>query len=245
MDDHHRRVLRELIERKRRPYLHYKPGPTQAAFMASPCLFKALHGPNRGGKTFHVDMEVAMLLEDRHPRIQNVRNRKFLFLVPGRQSSLVHQEYLTQKSKLRGPHGLYDEPMLDMREVKVIKDARSQPHCLRRLEHLRTGNSLDFIWAAAGARTVNLLEGSQYDGAIFDESAGTQNLLDEVYLRLLDAQADPTKPDLGFLWWSFTETKVNEAGNQFLKLCYDKAQSNYAAFRIHSRENPTIALEHR
>lgn len=239
-----RAVLKELVRRQQRPYLHYKPGPTQAAFFACPALYKALHGPNRGGKTFHIDMEAAMLMEDRHPRLKNVRNRKFLFVVPGRQTAgTVHKEYFTERSRLKGP--CHDIPMLDMSETIVHLDRTKHPHAPRQIINTRTGNSILFIWASSGRTAQNLLEGSQFDGAFIDESAGTQVLLDEVKLRLLDAQADPDRPGMGFIWWGFTETKINQAGSEFLAACYDNKQKDYMGFRIASDENPAISKKAR
>ena len=240
MTPEQRAVLKELVKRQRRPYLHYKPGPTQQAFFDCPALYKALHGPNRGGKTFHIDMEAAMLMEDRHPRLKNVRNRRFLFVVPGRQTAgSVHKEYFTERSRLKGP--LHDVPMLDMDETVVAYDRTKVPHAPRLITNTRTGNSILFIWASAGRTAQNLLEGAQFDGAFIDESAGTQVLLDEIKMRLLDARADPDRPGMGFIWWGFTETKINQAGTEFLSFCYDDKQEDYRAFRIPPDENPSIS----
>src|SRR6056297_2193099 len=121
-----RELLKEVLKRSRLPYLRYRPALTQEAFMKSRALFKALHGPNRGGKTFHIDMEMAMLMEDRHPYIKNSRNRQFLMVVPGRQTAqTVHKEYFLIRSRLKGP--CFQVPMLNPDETKVDYDLTKKP----------------------------------------------------------------------------------------------------------------------
>ena len=254
MTPEERALLKELVRRQSRPYMHYKPGPTQAAFLACPKPFKALHGPNRGGKTFHMDMEAAMMMEDRHPHLKQLRNRRFLYVVPKRQNAgTTHKEYFLERSKLKIKNGgdemvpgpVYEEPMLDMSETEYRLDKTKDPHAPRTITNTRTGNTMLFIWASAGKSAQEALEGASFDGCFIDESAGTAKLLAEIKLRLLDAQADKTKPGMGFMYWAFTETKVNQAGNDFLANCYDDTQEDYAAFRIKPDENPVISMEDR
>src|SRR6185436_4912635 len=83
---------------------------------------------------------------------------------------------------------------------------------------------------------------------VFDESAGTQQLLEEAMTRLLDANSNPiVKREAGGGWllWGATQTKKSPAFDHFLALCQSESDADYAAFSLTPGENPAILQEER
>lgn len=225
------------------PLVVYKPGPTQRAFRHDPTLYKALGGPNRSGKTLELCAELTLLLEGKHPLVRSQAPCRYILMVPSRrQAGEVWGEYLVNDCGLSLPQGRRGFMLPE--DYEMHWDRTIRPPVLRRAIHRRTGHSL-FLVIANAANAQNMLEGMKFDGALIDESAGTQALMDEVMSRLLDSLSNPEKEGTGFIWWGFTETKVNAAATEFLRKCRSPDYEDYKEFRINPSENPRISVEAR
>jgi hypothetical protein len=108
---------------------------------------------------------------------------------------------------------------------------------------MKNGNRLLFAWS--GQQDVwQRIAGMRLDGAFIDEDAGTDELFDELYPRLLDAASDEKAGWGGFLVWAATNTSYNPAFEAFEERAA-KGIADHAIFRIQPAENPAVSMEAR
>jgi hypothetical protein len=133
--------------------------------------------------------------------------------------------------------------MIPARDIKKVYNTHGGGKPTPKVIELTNGNA---IWFGVSG-DKHAWEGLEGKGMVLgvglDESAGTQNLIDECHVRLLDAHSHPGVKAAcggGFLDWGATETKLNDAFTTFRAKCEDDSLTDFAAFTIAPDENPAI-----
>lgn len=220
------------------PIVRYKPGPTQLRCYQSSTRYRMVGGPNQNGKTFHACIEAAGMARGCHPYREWFGPTKGIILCMSRQqASEVFAKYLIHGSKIKGRADEF--PMLPEYEVKHIgwnKVGIAVPIKIT----LKNGSEIFFYWTGMTDGDTRIA-GMQFDWALIDEAAGTQQLLNELMMRLIVAQSDESRPWAGCVLWPATGAIVNEAYDDFRTKCMDPKFPDYELFDIQRGENPALS----
>ncbi len=235
--------------RERDPLAQFKPTPTQAAFLASKTRYKLLSSANRGGKTSCTAAFVARCALRRDPvwSVPKDINGVYCIFAP-RRDQIVDPWYkkLCEESELRGPCEKF--PMIHKRDIIKVYNTHGGGKPMPKIIELKSGHRLWF-GVSGDKHAWEGLEGKgMVLGIALDESAGTQNLIDECMVRLLETHSHPSiKASCGGGWlaWGATETKLNDAFTEFRAKCEDPDCPDFAAFWIDPNENPAIDADER
>lgn len=233
------RALKALAERRQDPLSHYKPSRPQAIALKSKTRYRITTGINQSGKTALACVEMAHTLRGTSPWRENYPGGRYLCMAPTRaQAATIQGHYLLEACEFPGAIGR--KPLLDSNEVDVEWDRSAKPNVPRVITHRKTGKVLYFGWSGM-AHADEVIQGRQFDGVWIDETAGDQDLLDELMPRLLRAQSDPDRPDGGFLHWTVTMTKINPAVRGLIERARDPAMEDYALYELPPGCNPAIS----
>lgn len=229
-------ALRQQLD----PVFNYQPRPTQKRCLYSRTRYRWLGGPNRGGKTAHVAIELAMLARQIHP-IRTVRSRpvSYLVLAPRReQLQDPWEKKLLKDCELRGFAGRPLIPDYDIQDVRHTHGAGAPT--VKQID-MKNGHTIRF--GVSG--TIDAWKGRQGQalaGIFPDESESNMQMMEEWYARLLDANDDPQlvkECGGGMLLWGATQTTANPGLTRFIELCDNPAPdaADWEAFRIPAAES--------
>ncbi len=238
--DQARKILE--LRKAQDPLAHYQPTVTQDEFHRSLAKRRLLSSVNRGGKSSCACAELAWLMRGCHPYRQVGKTPLTIiqFTVSRQQAAQVIGKKLLQQSELKGP--CQDKPMLpawEIADVGMLKVGLHVPYQVT----MKNGNRLLFAWS--GQQDVwQRIAGMRLDFAFIDEDAGTEELFDELYPRLLDASSDEANPNRGGIVWAATNTSYNPAFEAFMDRA-SKGIADHAVFTIRPGENPAISQEER
>lgn len=242
------RMLLE-IRRSRDPLLNFVPTKTQAAFLASQTRYKLLSSANRGGKTSCIAVKLARVALRRDPIWSAPKDVNGIYCIfAPRRDQIVDPWYkkLCEGSELRGPCENY--PMIPKSEIIKVYYTHGGGKPTPKVIELKSGHKLWFSVSGDKHAWEGLEGKGMVLGIAIDESAGTQQLIDECMVRLLDAHSHPSMQKAtggGFLDWGATETKLNDAFTEFRSKCEDDSFTDYADFWIRPDENPAIDVKER
>ncbi len=209
---------RAILDRD--PLKYVIPSPTQAQFLARDIAdhYALIESVSRGGKSAVSCIDLAWMLRGIHPYRPNHRPLTLLQLTPSRlQAANVIGAKLFKRSELilpGAPAGVANEPMIPQWEIAKLNEPNVAGMKVPYEVVMRNGNRCLFSWSGVDG-IQKRLAGLRLDGAYVDEDAGTQALFDELYLRLLDAQSDKSRPGLGYFVWSNTNLNYNDAFQSF------------------------------
>lgn len=223
------------------PLKHYKPTLTQAAYHMSPARHRLLKSVNRGGKSAAATAELAWMLRGIHPYrpwygpitvLQFTHTRMQAAEVIGRKLFKDSELSFPGKPELAG------QPLIPEREIKHLGSQRIAGLDIPYHVEMKNGSRLLFAWT--GVTDIwQRIAGLKLDQAFIDEDAGSEELWDELYPRLLDTQSDPAKPWGGGSTWSATNTEFNAAYDAYENRA-SKGEAGHAIFVIEKNENPAI-----
>ncbi len=148
---------------------------------------------------------------------------------------------LLKKSEIKGE--LFEKPFIPEYEIKNAWYTYGAGDKTPAMIELKNGNYI--LFCVSGDKTVwKRIEGKGFVlGVVLDESAGTDDLLTELAVRLLDANSsEQVRQEAGGAWilWGATQTKKSPAFERFLALGQSNANPEYAAFDLTPGENPAI-----
>lgn len=233
----------------RDPLKYFNPSPTQDQFLRRPlsdwaCLNTSV---SRGGKTSVSCVDLAWIMRGIHPYRPNYTNLTLLQFTPSRlQAANVIGAKLFKKSELilpDAPPGVAALAMIPPWEIAKLNEPNVAGMKVPYELIMKNGNRLLFSWSGVDG-IAKRIAGLRIDGAYVDEDAGTPQLFDELYTRLLDAQSDATRPGLGFFVWSNTNLNYNEAFESFQER-HARGVAGHRIFTIGKNENPAISSERR
>lgn len=228
------------------PCEQYKPGVTIAACFASDALYRMLAANNQVGKTTGIQVEATRMLRGKHPFKPWFGPIRILIVVPSRaQAAVVWGQRLLEKSELLGEVGKF--PFLPKREIKKVYHAYSPLGPYPGSIHLKNGSSA-YIVLSGDRNSWKRIEGMMFDYIFRDEADGNENLGDELQLRLLKAQDNPSRPWAGGILWGFTATKINDEAEIYAQRCKDAivtAVGRHEYFFIEANENPAVSMKGR
>ena len=218
---------------------------TQTTFISSKTRYKLLSSVNRGGKTSAIAFKLARTVRRLDPIWSVPASIKGIYCIfAPRRDQLVDPWFkkLCVGSEFKG--GPWEnEPLIPDREIKKVYYTHGGGKPTPKVIEMVNGHS---IWCGVSGDS-HAWEGLEGKGMVLgialDESAGTQLLIDECMVRLLDAHSHPlvkTACGGGWLDWGATETKLNEAFSAFRAKAQDDQCSDYAEFVIPPDENPAI-----
>ncbi len=237
-------VDEDLIELRLRqsldPVYNYLPQPTQKRCLYSRSRYRWLGGPNRGGKTAHVAIELSMAARMIHPT-RTVRSRPVSYLVLAPRREQLQDPWgkkLLKDCELRGFAGRPMIPDWDIEDVRYTHGAGAPT--IKQID-MKCGHTIRF--GISG--TIDAWKGRQGQSlaAILpDESESNMQMMEEWYARLLDANDDP---DLvrecggGWILWGASQTTANPGLTRFVELCDNPAPeaADWEAFRIPAEES--------
>lgn len=222
--------------------------PTQRRAFECSARYIAVRGQNRGGKTaFSAYMLSRIARRIPGPKTTNVTGVYVVFAPSRDQLSDPWGKKLLTASELKGPH--FEMPFIPAREIKGSPKYTygSGEPTIKQIT-LKNGNKIFFC--VSGDKNVwKRIEGKgMILGIVFDESAGTEQLLEEAMTRLLDANSNEQvlrEAGGGWLLWGATQTKKSPAFERFLALCMSGTNPEYAGFSLVPGENPAILQEER
>lgn len=226
------------------PLQHFTPTPTQELFLRrSPETWASLiTSVSRGGKSTIACVDLAWMLRGIHPYRKNYRPITLMQFTPSRlQAANVIGSKLFKKSELllpNAPPGVADNPMIPSWEIEKLNEPNVGGMKVPYELIMKNGNRLLFSWSGVDG-IEKRIAGLRLDGAYVDEDAGTSQLFDELYLRLLDSQSDKTRPGLGFFVWSNTNLNYNDAFESFNERV-KQSEPGHQIFSIGKNENPAI-----
>lgn len=231
------------------PCRQMKLTPTQRSVDECNSRYIAVRGQNRGGKTAFSAKKlssVARRLPDN--KTTSVRGVYIVFAPSRSQLSDPWGKKLLKGSELQG--ALFEKPFLPEYEIASVRYTYGAGEPTINLIELKNGNQI--LFCVSGDKNVwKRVEGKgMILGIVFDESAGTEQLLEEAMTRLLDANSNPTvRAEAGGGWiiWGATQTKNTAAFERFLALgeSDDPLHHEYAAFTLKPDENPAIDMAER
>lgn len=229
----------------------FRLGPTPTAQACMRCLkpYRLLAGPNRSGKSSHNLAETAMYARGLHPyrpsrgpRWPDYRPIRMLVLVTTRiQAQTIWAERLLKRCDIRGPARAH--ALIPDWEIEEVKIEYSGTHKITRKIVLQNGSEVWFAWSGQ-KNAWQGIEGIAFDAIVRDESTGNENLLKEIYVRLLDAQGDKQLPYAGWFLWGATDTKMAQEFQDFQERCRS-GNADHAEFVIGPNENPASDIEAR
>ena len=235
-----------MAERRAKdPIYQVRLTSTQEAFVASKTRYKLLSSVNRGGKTSCISFKLARTVRRLDPVWSVPAEVKGIYCIfAPRRDQIVDPWYkkLCVGSEFKG--GPWEnEPLIPEREIKKVYYTHGGGKPTPKVIELHNGHA---IWCGVSG-DKHAWEGLEGKGMVLgialDESAGTQQLIDECMVRLLDAHSHPMVKSAcggGWLDWGATETKLNEAFSAFRAKAQDDQCADYAEFVIPPDENPAI-----
>lgn len=233
----------------RDPLRYVAPTPTQEEFFRRPMTDWAalLTSVSRGGKSTAACIDLAWTLRGIHPYRPNYKNLTLIQFTPSRlQAANVIGRKLFKSSELilpDAPAGVAAEPMIPAWEIAKLNEPNVAGMKVPYELIMRNGNRLLFSWSGVDG-IAKRIAGLRLDGAYVDEDAGTTQLFDELYTRLLDAQSDASRPGLGYFVWGNTNLSYNEAYESFIERTA-RGVAGHRVFTIGKHENPAISSARR
>lgn len=225
-------IVRALIARKADHALQFQPNEVQKAYLESEAHYRAINGSNQiGGKTYVACQELRMYYTQTHPTMDVPRGAKMLVLVPGRrQAADPWAKYLLKgKPDHRIFHNRYPMLPVDEHITKVNWDRTTAPPAPRLIRNLENDIEVWFWWTGY-AGLAKMIQGMQIYQVFIDESAGRQDVLDELRPRL--GEARETDSRAGRISWFATETEANPAYEKFLSDCRDEEKPDHQLFTV-------------
>ncbi len=219
--------------------MNFKPSPVQASYLQSDSPFRVIIGGNRAGKTTTNAVDLAYIARGLHPyrKIPFARKLRILVLTNTRaQAANVFGRKLFVASEL--PGRFHDIPLIPPAEVKVdyLKVGVHVPYAAQ-TKHAE----MLFAWSAAD-NVWERLQGQKLDMCYFDEDAGTTKLVEEIFMRGMDARSAAEAPWLGGINWSATPTTSTDGYLHFRRYCQENNPSK-SYFYIPPGDNPAISKE--
>lgn len=218
--------------------------PAQSAANTCTARYIAVRGSNRSGKTAFSAYKLACCAR-RLPNVKTTQvNGVYMVFAPSRsQLSDPWGKKLIKASEVMGD--LFNHPFIPDYEIANVGYTYGAGEPTISNIELKNGNRI--IFCVSGDKNVwKRVEGKGCIlGVILDESAGSEQLLEELVARLLDANSNPqVRREAGGAWllWGATQTKKSPAFEHFLSLCQNEAEqyNDYAAFTLPPGENPAI-----
>lgn len=216
--------------------------PCQKLASESKARYVAIRGANRSGKTAYSAYRLARIAR-RLPdcKTTNVQGVYIVFAPARQQLQDPWGKKLLKKSEIKGE--LFEFPFIPAYEIKNVWYTYGAGDKTPSLIELKNGNYI--LFCVSGDKTVwKRIEGKGYIlGGVLDESAGTDELLTELAVRLLDANSnEQVVREAGGAWllWGATQTKKSPAFERFLALGQSGENPDYAAFDLLPGENPAI-----
>lgn len=216
--------------------------PTQRQANECRARYLAVRGQNRGGKTALSAYKLARVAR-RLPDCKTTNvNGVYIVFAPSRsQLADPWGKKLLKGSELKG--ALFDKPFIPDYEIANVRYTYGAGEPTLNLIELKNGNYI--LFCVSGDKNVwKRVEGKGCIlGVVLDESAGTEQLLEELMTRLLDANSnEQVLREAGGAWvlWGATQTKKSPAFERFLALCQSGTSPEYAAFSLQPGENPAI-----
>lgn len=228
------------------PILNYKPSPTQKRCMASRARYRWIGGPNRGGKTAHVAVELAMCARRMHPTRTVTLDGTYLVLAPSReQLQDPWEKKLLKDCELRGFRG---RPLIPEWEIKKVHYTHGAGAPTIKQIEMKNGHIIRFA-VSKDVDSWKRQQGKAVLGIFPDESEANVQLMNEWYARLLDANDDPEinkQAGGGMILWGATQTTANPALGEFVRLCesLEPETNDWEAFRI-SPDEAVVGREER
>ncbi len=233
-------LIELALRRSLDPVVNYQPRPTQKRCLLSRTRYRWLGGPNRGGKTAHVAIELAMAARMMHP-VRTVRSRPITYLVLAPRREQLQDPWgkkLLKDCELRGFAGRPLIPDWDIEDVRFTHGA-GEP-TVKQID-MKNGHTVRF--GITG--TVDAWKGRQGQqlGAIFpDESESNMQMMEEWFARLLDVNDDPqlvAECGGGWILWGATQTTANPGLTRYVDLCDNPSPeaNDFEAFRIPAEES--------
>jgi hypothetical protein len=204
----------------------------------------AIH--HNSGKTAHCAVEISMAALRKHPTRTTGVNGIYMVFAPSReQLADPWGKKLLSESELMGDN--FAKPMIPPYEIESIGWVHGAGPKVPKQINLKNGNRI--ILSISGDKNVwKRIQGKgMVLGIGVDEAAGTQDLITECLVRLLDANSHPQiqrEAHGGWLLWGTTPTMVNPA----LESLQDKSAAgspDIASFNITPAENPAISIAER
>lgn len=230
------------------PLRSYTPGPTALRCFESRARYRWLGGPNRGGKSAHGAVELALAALRRHPtRSVKSVNGVYLVFAPSRdQLADPWGKKLLKESELKGDQSGF--PLIPPWEIERVYWIHGAGAPVPKEVKLKNGNRILFfvsgdknVWRRVQGKGMVL-------GIVVDESAGNDILFHECTARLLDANShQKVREEAGGGWflWLATETEANTGLASYIDKCEDPTNEQFEGFRIQPGENPAILQEER
>lgn len=238
-DEARRRILAKL--KAQDALLNFKPSPVQLAYLQSDSPFRVIIGGNRAGKTTTNAVDLAYIARGMHPYRTAPRRLRILVLTNTRQQAAnVFGRKLFTASELPGK--FHDTPLIPASEVNIdyLKVGVHVPYAAQ-TKHA----DILFSWSAAD-NVWERLQGQKLDLCYFDEDAGSMKLVDEIFMRGMDARsAAGTAGDCGWLGginWSATPTTATDGYLKFRRYCQEHNPTK-SYFYIPPGDNPAISKE--
>lgn len=246
-----------IMEQRRRqdPLTHFQPSDTQKRYLTRMCRYSVLNGPTRGGKTAANAVDLAQCARRLHAT-KSVRSVNGIYLVFATARESIRDNWygkLRVGSKLMGPasefplipdHELLQPLSRGERFAGGGGDRTIKELVLRHPEDPKKPGHRIIFNVSADPNVWKRIEGKdRVLGVYIDEAAGTKELLTECFRRLLETNSHPEikrEAGGGFISWSATETKINEAFIEFIEKCGDPAYPEYELFKIGAHENIAI-----
>lgn len=221
--------------------------PTQKMASESRARYIAIRGQNRGGKTAFSAYMLARIARGL-PGVKTTKVRGvYIVFAPSRdQLSDPWGKKLLKGSELKGE--LFDKPFIPAYDIKHVRYTYGAGDPTVKQIELKNGDYI--LFCVSGDKNVwKRVEGKGcIKGVVLDESAGTEQLLEEIMVRLLDSNSnDQIIREAGGAWliWGATQTKKSPAFERFLALCQSGSDPDYAAFSLVPGENPAIRQDER
>lgn len=221
--------------------------PTQKRCDKSKARYRWIGGANRKGKSAFLGWLLAACARRLHPTRSVSKPVTFLVLAPSReQLQDPWEKKLLKDCELPGFEG---QPFIPKWEVKRAWYTTGAGAPTIRQIDLKNGNTIRFgiskdvdAWKRRAGQAIFAI--------ILDEAEGDENLINELYPRLLDANKDPTiiaEAGGGWILWGATPTTQNKALAKFIETCDAQTPetSDWEAFRFGVDEGSALDLSER
>lgn len=216
--------------------------PSQQLANDSRARYIGIRGGNRTGKSSLSAKKLATVAR-RLPDCKTTQvTGVYIVFCPSRsQISDPWGKKLLKASEVKG--ALFEKPFIPAYEIANVRYTYGAGEPTVNLIELKNGNQI--LFCVSGDKNVwKRIEGKgMILGIVFDESAGTEQLLEEAMTRLLDANSsEQINREAGGAWiiWGATQTKKSPAFERFLALGQSGTNPDYAAFDLIPGENPAI-----
>lgn len=232
------------------PCRQFVPTPTQKRISECRKRYIGVRGVNRSGKSSFGAWLLASCARRIHPQRSTTINGLYVVFAPSReQITDPWYKKLREDSELVAPDGspLFSKPAPFIPDYEIADQfythGAGEPTV--KMIMLKNGQRIMFM-PSADRHVWKRLEGKgMILGILFDESAGSQQLVDEAGARLLDANSNPQVREQaggGWIYWSATENKKTMAFEQYMSRCdsNDPQFDDMAAFTLSPTENPAI-----